>query len=342
LAIKYRAMQFAAVALGLGCTAVQADVLISDKPTRHISCEAGMCTANNSNANLNVSELATMLSSGDVTVTTGGYFVNIEFRNALSWTSARKLTLSANGIVVKSPITVAGQGGVNVQTDDRNLDLAFLRKGRMIFWDLGSNLIINGDKYTLVSNIAGLQSAIAENPSGHFALASNYDASSDGTYAASPIPQQFTGIFDGLGNTISHFTLVSSAPKQNTGLFAWAAGKLYDLGLPQADVTGGDGSYANIGAVAGIGSGDRVWATGTVKGGASAAVGGLYGSGGGTENHFRGKVTGGDNSMVGGIAGLGGGISSWSDGTVRGGNDSLVGDWLAKAAPPIHTHRQPS
>jgi hypothetical protein len=327
----------AAVLTACSAAGAHADVLISKKPTHHMSCQGGTCTAKQPNANLSVSDLKKMLARGDVTVNTDPYFVDIEIRDSFSWTSNSKLNLSADNIIVKEPITVAGLGGVSIQTSDRNLDLAFVHKGRLIFWDVASSFAINGDTYMLVNSIAGMATAIAANPGGHFALANNYDASADGTYSVPPVPEQFSGIFDGLGNAIAHFSLIARSGEQDIGLFAIVKfGAIYDLGLPDVHVVG-DGP-SNIGAIAGTTSASyRTWATGKVTGGNSVNVGGLYGIGGGTGDHFSGKVVGGDVSIVGGIAGVGGGVSSRSDGVVRGGNDSIVGG-LAGEGSASYSH----
>ena len=65
------------------------------------------------------------------------------------------------------------------------------------------SLTINGNSYTLENNVAGLAGDIQLNPGGYFALANGYDASADGTFVPRRFRTIFTGVFEGLGNTIS-------------------------------------------------------------------------------------------------------------------------------------------
>jgi hypothetical protein len=91
-----------------------------------------------------------------------------------------------------------GLSGLTVTTNDggRNGYFGFRRKSHVSFANLSSALTINGASYTLEGVIKSLASAISANPSGDFALASNYDASVDGTYTTSPIQTDLTGVFE--------------------------------------------------------------------------------------------------------------------------------------------------
>src|SRR4051795_11042965 len=90
----------ATLALALACSAAQADLSISSKPTQNMSCDAGVCTATAQKAVLNVSDLQTMLGSGDVTVKTGSVTNNISIDQPLTWASASRLTLDAQHSVM--------------------------------------------------------------------------------------------------------------------------------------------------------------------------------------------------------------------------------------------------
>ena len=115
---------------------------------------------------------------------------------------------------------VTGTGAVTVTTNDggKDGDLIFGDKGNVTFWDLASSLIVNGNSYTLVGNIATLASDIASNPSGFYALANDYDASVDGTYSSAPVTTTFNGTFEGLGHPDR--ALRSTRPTSLVGLFA--------------------------------------------------------------------------------------------------------------------------
>src|SRR3954452_4563288 len=165
--------------LALACsTASQADVSISNKPTQNMSCEAGVCTATAQKAVLDVTDLANMLSSGDVAVKTGTVAKDIAIDQPLTWTATSRLTLDAQrSVIVKKQVTVAGQGALTVTTNDGGSggELLFKNKGSVTFWHTSSSLAINGQSYMLVQDIATLAANIAANPSGAFALANSYD-----------------------------------------------------------------------------------------------------------------------------------------------------------------------
>src|SRR4051812_10976140 len=105
-------MQRYAIALAfLARTAAHADVSISSKPTQNMNCSGGVCTATAQKAALNVSDLQTMLGSGDATVKAGSVALNIEINAPLTWANLSRLTLDAQeSVVVKKPVTVTGTG----------------------------------------------------------------------------------------------------------------------------------------------------------------------------------------------------------------------------------------
>jgi hypothetical protein len=189
--------------------AARADVEISSKATSNMSCDAGVCTATAQKAVLNVGDLATMLASGDVTVKTGSLAKDIDIDQALQWTSTARLTLDVQrSLIVKKPVTIAGSGALTITPNDGGSggDLLFENKGSVTFWDTSSSLIINGQSFTLVKDIATLAADIAANPSGFYALANSYDAKHV-KFDKVPVPTPFAGIFEGLGQTISHLKI---------------------------------------------------------------------------------------------------------------------------------------
>lgn len=208
------------LSFAIGCVSLlaaggvaQAAVEISSKPTKNMSCSAGVCSPTARKAWLNAGDLANMLATSDVKVVTGAGATVIEITAPLSWVSADRLTLdSARSIIVKREVTVAGPGALTLTTNDGGTDgvLEFENKGSVTFWDLNSRLMINGQVYRLVSSIGMLASAVAANPRGRFALANKYNAAPDGPYALSPISTAFNGAFEGLGNTISNLTISST------------------------------------------------------------------------------------------------------------------------------------
>ena len=223
--------------------AAQADVTISSAATQNISCSGGVCTPTASRAVLNTGDLETMLASGNVDVTTTGSGVqanNIVVSDGVSWPAASALTLDAyQSVSINKSIAVQGQGGLTLTTDDGGSGgtLVFGHKGSVTFANLSSSLTIDGTAYTLVNTIQTLASAIAANPSGAYALASNYDASQDGTYTTVPIPTPFTGTFEGLGNALSNLS-INDTTDTNVGLFAEVAsgGALRDISTTDANI----------------------------------------------------------------------------------------------------------
>ncbi|HEX3943754.1 MAG TPA: hypothetical protein VHW69_06685, partial [Rhizomicrobium sp.] len=212
-----RTAALCATAMVIGGGIARADISISNKPTQNMSCDAGVCTATAQKAVLNVSDLATMLASGDVAVKTGSVAKDIDVDQTLQWTSTSRLTLDAQqSVTVNKQVTVAGQGALTVITNDiggakaKNKSGEFVivpEHGSVQFWDLGSSLIIDGNSYTLVGDIKTLAADIAANPSGFYALAKPYDASVDGTYTARPVSGTFGGVFEGLGNVFSNVSI---------------------------------------------------------------------------------------------------------------------------------------
>jgi hypothetical protein len=296
-------------AASLGVSSANATLTISNAATKNVACSAGVCAATAKNAVLNAGDLTGMIASSDVTVRSNNKAKDIELKVALSWASSSRLTLDAyQSVTFDKPLTVAGSGALTLTTNDGGSGgaLSFLSPGRAIFWDLSSSLVIDGASHTLVGDIATLASDIASDPSGHYALANNYDARVDGTYASPPIPTTFTGTFDGLGNVISHLT-IDDASSASVGLFAeiGVAGTVRDLSLRGANVEGG--MQAAVGSLVGRTEGtiERVSVTGTVgaPAGNNSAVGGLAGfspQGAIVRSSAASKATG---ALAGGLVG---------------------------------------
>jgi hypothetical protein len=76
-----------AVLSTFACSQAHAALEISAKATGNVTCSAGVCTATAKKAVLNVTDLANMLASADVTVQSGTLAQDIEINAALTWTS---------------------------------------------------------------------------------------------------------------------------------------------------------------------------------------------------------------------------------------------------------------
>ncbi|MGH6878189.1 MAG: hypothetical protein ACREHV_12565 [Rhizomicrobium sp.] len=227
-------------------TAAQAEVTISSAATSNMSCSNGVCAPTAKDAVLNVDDLETLLASGNLEVATTGTGVqadDIRADAAISWSGTNALFLDAYGsISVDKPVSVLGQGGLSLATDDGGSGgtLLFGAKGNVTFANLSSALVINGAPYTPVNTLSALAGAIAANPSGAYALAESYNASRDGTYSSAPIPTTFTGNFNGLGNAISNLTIDDVTEFDSVGLFGeiGAGGNVASVSIMSANFTG--------------------------------------------------------------------------------------------------------
>src|SRR5437764_12692391 len=80
--------------------ATQSALVVSSDATQNMSCSAGVCTPTATRANLNVADLANMLSQGDVKVLSDSASQDIDFSAPLSWTSASRLILESYRSIV--------------------------------------------------------------------------------------------------------------------------------------------------------------------------------------------------------------------------------------------------
>ncbi|MBV9991677.1 MAG: hypothetical protein JOZ72_10325 [Alphaproteobacteria bacterium] len=264
-------------------SAAQASVVISTAPTSNMSCSAGSCTATAADAVLNVDDLEGFLAAGNVTVTSGNVSQDIELDSPLSWPGTQKLTLSAAGSIrFNAVLTVAGAGALTLTPDsDASGDgtLRFAKKGHVAFSDTSSKLTIGGDKYKLVGSLRKLAKA-ATGSAVRVALARDIGEARK-LYQMAPVAN-LDGIFEGLGNTISHFQINGSDGQVALIGQTSAAASVRDLNLVSADIThfGNSGNAAilignNFGTV------QNVRATGAVHVTSSDGVveaGGLVGT----------------------------------------------------------------
>jgi len=168
--------------------------------------------------------------------------------------------------------------------------------------------------YMLVNNATDLQN-VSTNVGGTYALGRNIDAGSIANFA--PIPN-FTGLFDGQGQTIANLMISSTA--QNVGLFGsiGSTGEVRNLNLIGVTASGLDSQFVGILAGTNAGTLSNVSATDVaVSVGSNANGGGLVGLNSGTiTNAFAtGDLTGatGTNGFttLGGLAAVNlGSISS--------------------------------
>lgn len=313
-----------AIPIALSTSGARADVTISSQPTENMTCSAGVCAPTAKDAVLNVAELEVLLASGTTEVTTTGTEVqanNIVVSDALTWKSANTLMLDAfRSIIIAKPVFVHGSASLALTTDDggTNGALFFQRQGKVTFAKLSSNLSINGTTYTLVNTIKSLASAIANDPSGNFALAADYDASADGTYTTSPIGTTFSGHLEGLSNRISKLSINNNSNDTDIGLFAAVGndGVVDNILLKQVSIRG----EVWVGAFAGENNGHifHVSVGGIVTGSNTATAGGLVGGNWGTIDSSSATTPVESSGPAGGLAGANTGIitNSFASGAV--------------------------
>ena len=337
--LGWQGLSVGVLALASATGAARADVTISAKPTSNVICAAGVCTPTAAKAVLNVGELAGLLASGDVSVNTAGALAaNIQISAALSWTSTSRLTLDAyQSVTVSKPVSVTGTGALTVTTDDGGSggDLTFEGKGRAVFWDMTSSLVINGQSFVLVKTLNALKAAISADWHGAYALADS-DNVKRKVFNKAPI-KRFFGTLEGLGNVVAHFTM--SNIRHNPPPLALIDdndGTIRDLGLTNINLQGtpSEGLLAGLVATNG-GTVQNCHVTGVIQDGADS--GGLVGFNLGTIRHSHASVdvTGGESEAGGLVAANGtqatietsyatGAVGGFYAGGLVGVNDGMI------------------
>jgi len=346
-----------------------------------IAASGGDMTGAQLSTNL-VGSNITILSSSGASGVNGDIHVN----DTVTW-STNRLTLSAHhninintammGSGAASLALLYGQGAVaagNTSTVSVNAPVN-LAAGNNFSTQLGSNgAVVN---YTVITSLGAAGSTtgtdlqgINGSLAGNYVLGSNINASSTSGWNAGagfvPIgndPSRFTGIFDGLGHTVSGIYINRTGNVNFTGLFGYTAANsiVRNVGLlggsvssdawgtgPLVGALGGllYNSYATTnvtafqtaGGLVGVIDGgliDSSHASGTVFSSGNGEVGGLVGlswgpGGGAVRNSY---ATGNVSSTVGNVGGLmginwGAITNSYATGTATGTNyiGGLVGN----------------
>ena len=330
-------------------------ITISNAVTSNGALSGGGFTPSGSGSVLNVTDLHNALTTANVTVSTGGAGSagsdagDITVANALTWSSASSLTLSAyHSIAVDAGINISGAGGLTLNTNNGGSGgtLTFANGASVNYGatNNGGTLAINGHAYSLLykltdssaatgngtdsgtDDIAGIDNnSAAGADSGYYALATSVTgtgSASAAQFAHPPVgsgSHSFAGTFEGLGNTITNLTINDSADV-NVGLFGSnTRGVIRDVGLIGGSVTGTRGC-CNENAVGGL-----VGNNGNGGGGVTALV---------VNDYNTGTVNGGYGAYVGGLVGYNEGYNSnatvqnsYATGAVGGGDDAggLVG-----------------
>src|SRR6516162_7578927 len=320
--------------------------------------------------------LVNQLASNNVVLSTqpsGTHAGDIFFDGNVSWSTGNSLTLSAfRDILFMSgtQVTNTGAGNLVLRADNTGTG-----QGTVVF-DSGGHVDYTHSTGTvsIFYNPSGSQTTKYQNPTNYFCppcpggggvfvrqpsqltaymlvnTASDLDAvrtNQSGTYALgtkitfnpnqtfTPIPN-FTGLFDGQGQTIANLTIASTT--QNIGLFGTiaSAGEVRNLNLTNVSVNSSINSQL-VGTLAGTNAGtiSNVSATGIVQVAGGSTAGGLVGQNlGSISNSFASVDVGSPNVanlQAGGLVGNNSAtiLSSVALGTVQAGDASIAGGLVA-------------
>ena len=289
--------------------------------------------------------------------TSAGTTGDIIFNDAVSW-STNTLTLSAyRNIAVNCTLGISGDAGLTLTTNTgaaTGKDIGYLKMqqgsgsfGGKINWSSTGVLTMNGNAYSKVSTQAELAAVTG---SGKYFLAN--DIALTGTWA--PITG-YSGIFDGLGHTLSNLSNGAST-SADQGLFGTITGAtIQNIGITSGTLSGGDNVGAFVGsATSGTNHLRNLFTTSSVTispdGTAQRSnIGGIIGNSTTTLNivgtNNGAKINGPSGATsnltkVGGLVGHSTGAlaikSSTNSGTIIGGKDTAatLGDNVGGACWP--------
>ena len=212
-----------------------------------VAATGGDITGTQLSTNLASNNIEIKSSAGTTTASgTGG---NINVNQGVTWAANTTLTLTAsNNVNVNANINATGAlAGIVFNPNTPNGLVASTGTGKLVLArdvtvglsGANSTLVIGGANYTVIHNLAQLQ-AVNTNVGDNYALGNAIDASA--TRAATPTVftpiADFTGNFNGLGNSVNNLTI--SSPGNNVALFGGASttGSLNNIGLVNAHITG--------------------------------------------------------------------------------------------------------
>src|SRR5580700_668071 len=289
---------------------------------------------------------------------------NINVNDAVAWGANTVLTLTAsNNVNINANITATGNAaGLVINPNTANgaatasgTGIYELHSGVSITLSGSApSLAIAGSAYTVINTLGAAGSMTGTDLqginvllSGDYVLGSNINAAATAGWQAgagfTPIGTlgtPFTGIFDGLGHTISNLTISLTTP--NVGLFGATGGgaTIRNVGLVGDSVAGGAGTGGLVGNTAPGVPISGSYTTGPVNG--AAGTGGLVGSnttGAISDSYSTGSVSGA--AGAGGLVGssTSGPISnSYATGNVNGGTGAGVGGLIGSNTSGLVTN----
>ncbi|MEY4003101.1 MAG: hypothetical protein RIT07_1143, partial [Bacteroidota bacterium] len=221
------------------------------------------------NADINASVINGHLSSNSLTVTGAS---TITVSSAITWSTNQTLTLKATGnITINTTISASASfAGLNIYYGGSDASTAatagtsysIVQSNRSKIQLSGNSPILKiaNETFTVYNSLAALTTAMNAATSSTRAAIST-DLSLTQTYSKSLFDITFTGVFDGLGNTIDGLTIRNSggaSTKQNLGLFSQFQGAtVRNLGITNIDIitsstaAGSTGTEYRIGGLVG-------------------------------------------------------------------------------------------
>lgn len=218
-----------------------------------------------SGGNISGTALSANLGSGNVSIlsssgTTGGNG-DINVNDAVSWSSNTLTLTAARDININAAMTATSSAGLTMNTAAANgadsavaggtVRVGFNPDGTFkghVDLATGTSLTINGSPYTIINDLTALQN-INGNLAGKYALGSNIVGAAFSPIGNSLTP--FTGVFDGLGHTITGLS-INQPSGSYVGLFgATNSAALRNAGLVNASVTGDEYIGGLVGSAVG-------------------------------------------------------------------------------------------
>lgn len=317
-----------------------------------ITVESTGSTTDLTSSSIKASFIESVLNSGTGVILQADNDITIN--ESISWNQSLFTLRAGNDINIFATLTPTGTStldigyGYNGSTYGNGTsavryglytDTAF--RGKVDFGSRTGNgiLSINGNDYWIVNTIGdywtdGLSKYTNTNIAGYakdyVALGSDLDASAWANNYSLAYSIASGRIVDGLGHTISNFSLTN--PSQYTGVFGSVAGTLKNIGFSNININATIAGYGSIGAIYATGTVTGVKLSGVNSFSGQNMLGGIAGYNAGTLNEFTlsGTITlnptSTNNGTVGGAVGNNGmwNGTSWTGAMSKGYSEATV------------------
>lgn len=241
--------------------------------------------------NLDTTSIALANTQGDLTVgapvswtsdnalTLTSRQANVDLRDALTATGAKaRLTLdAADQIRLNDAVRLTGRHA-HLELNSRNGHVLANARAVITLSGLHSSYRANGQDYKVLHTLADLRN-VGSDMAGNYVLGNAIDGAGT-NFTTLANGDAFSGVFDGLGNTISRLA-ISNPNSTQVGLFGLNLGWIGNLALHGISATSAAGQYQTIGTLVGYNFGtiSNVKATDiTVTARGALEAGGLVGA----------------------------------------------------------------